>query len=176
MVTTDAGTDVHDLAFAYDLASQITGITDGVDAAKSETFAYDALGRLTDAVGGYGDIDYAYDAAHNRTSRSWAEGGSTVIEALTLASTSNQVTQVGDGTDTRTFGYDAAGNVTSDTRYDGTAFAYVYDQRGRLAELKRNAVTEATYLVDGRHLRVIKRTTRCGRTTGVAGPPGWSNH
>jgi len=79
-----------------------------------------------------------------------------VIEALALASASNQVTQVGDGTDTRTFGYDAAGNVTSDTRYDGTVFSYLYDQRGRLAELKRNAVTEATYLVDARHLRVAK--------------------
>jgi YD repeat-containing protein len=146
----------------YYLASQITGTTDGVNVAKSETFAYDALGRLTDATGGYGDIDYAYDVAHNRTSRTWTQGGSTVIEALTLASASNQVTQVSDGTDTRTFGYDAAGNVTADTRYDGTAFAYVYDQRGRLAELKRNAVTEATYLVDARHLRVAKLTSLPG--------------
>jgi hypothetical protein len=49
------------------------------------------LGRLTDATGPYGDIDYAYDAADSRTSRSWSGSAGKSIEVLILAATSNRV-------------------------------------------------------------------------------------
>ena len=38
---------VENLAFSYDAANRLTGITNGMDSTQSETLGYDALGRLT---------------------------------------------------------------------------------------------------------------------------------
>ena len=58
-----------DLAFGYDLASNITAIGDNLTAARSQTFVYDNLNRLTSATGLYGTNTYSYDAVGNRTQR-----------------------------------------------------------------------------------------------------------
>ena len=60
-----AGT-VQDLAYTFDASSNVTAIADAVDPARDQSFAYDALDRLTQAVGAYGTIDYAYDAGAAR--------------------------------------------------------------------------------------------------------------
>ena len=54
------------------------------------------------------------------------------------------------------FDHNAAGNVTSDTRFDGTAFGYGYDGDGRLATVTRNALPEASYGYDAFQRRVLK--------------------
>ena len=66
---------VQDLAYGYDAADSITLLTDNLNTGHTQSFVYDALRRLTDATGLYGDIDYAYDAVGNRTSRIVDDGG-----------------------------------------------------------------------------------------------------
>ncbi|UCC32103.1 MAG: RHS repeat-associated core domain-containing protein, partial [Phycisphaerales bacterium] len=52
------------LDYAYDPAGDIVSITDSAFGA-SQTFTYDAIGRLTRAVGPYGEETYEYDAIGN---------------------------------------------------------------------------------------------------------------
>jgi YD repeat-containing protein len=49
------------------------------------------------------------------------------------------------GRQSRSLGHDAAGNVTTDTRIDGTQPAYGYDGVGRLATVTHNGLPEASY-------------------------------
>jgi RHS repeat-associated protein len=119
-------------------------------------FGYDALDRLTSAAGGYGSLTYAWDAASNRSSRSWTQGGVTVTDTDGVAGSSNRLLSVSRGGQSRTLGHDAAGNVTADTRFDGTVFGYAYDGDGRLASVTRNGLAEASYGYDAFQRRVLK--------------------
>ncbi|MGQ0591810.1 MAG: hypothetical protein ACT4QB_03945, partial [Gammaproteobacteria bacterium] len=60
---------VQDLGFHFDPNGNITGITDSLDPGRNQAFGYDALDRLTEAQGRYGDLRYAYDPAGNRLNR-----------------------------------------------------------------------------------------------------------
>jgi len=55
--------------------------------ARSETFGYDALDRLTAATGVYGSLAYAYDANGNRTSRTL----NAVTDTYTYAANTNRL-------------------------------------------------------------------------------------
>jgi len=151
--TTDGTTTVQDLSYTYDLASNISGITDTLDTARNQTLDYDVLHRLTDATGVYGDIDYVYDAVGNRTSRVVTDGGVTT-DTLTYAGTSNRLLTVATGGNTRTVTYTANGNITTDSR--GSGFDYLYNHANRMNEVKENAATVATYTYNDLGQRVIK--------------------
>src|SRR5258708_140083 len=45
---------IQNLGYGYDLASNITSITDNLTSARSQTFTYDDLNRLNSASGLYG--------------------------------------------------------------------------------------------------------------------------
>ena len=63
--TTDPlGAAIQDLSYTYDSAGNILSITDAVNTA-SQTFQYDALNRLTQAVGNYGTKTFSYDQLGN---------------------------------------------------------------------------------------------------------------
>lgn len=152
----DTTPGIQDLALTWDDAARNTAIADGVDAGRSQTLGYDALDRLTSAAGGYGSLTYAWDAGSNRSSRSWTEGGVTVTDTDSVSGSSNRLLSVARGGQTRTLGHDAAGNVTADTRFDGTVFGYAYDDDGRLASVTRNGLAEAAYGYDAFQRRVLK--------------------
>ena len=68
---TDTGAGaLQSLTYSYDAADNVSKIADGVTAAHSQTFGYDALNRLTAATGGYGAIAYTYDSVGNRLTQS----------------------------------------------------------------------------------------------------------
>ncbi|MDZ7684930.1 MAG: RHS domain-containing protein [Gammaproteobacteria bacterium] len=87
-------------------------------AEASQTFAYDELGRLTDADGHYGDIDYTYDGVDNRTARTIETDDTIRTEQYTYESGSHRLKEVAtteDGeTTSRQFRHDAAGGTVSD--------------------------------------------------------------
>ena len=67
---------------------------------------------------------------------------------------------------TRTFGYDAAGNLNADT-HDGTAWTYAYNNAGRLASATAGTTLKGTYTYDGLErlgIRVVSNTTPSGTT------------
>jgi RHS repeat-associated protein len=140
----------HVTTYAYDLAKRLTSTTDPLshvwsltyDAAgniatrtdannKATTFGYDALNRLTTVT--YADsstatVTNAYDANGNRVSMIDGAGTETyAFDAL------NRLTTVTRGTVIFSYGYDAAGNVTSRTYPGQSAQPFVYDDDGRLS-------------------------------------------
>jgi YD repeat-containing protein len=150
LVTTDGTTGVQDLDYGFDDASNISAVNDALDTSVNQTFAYDALHRLTDAGGAYGDIDYAYDAVGNRTSRTVDLG---TPETLTYATTSNRLLSVSGGA-TRTLTYTADGSVATDSR--GAGFAFTYNHASRLVRVDENSLTVAEYLYNDLGQRVVK--------------------
>jgi hypothetical protein len=54
--------NVESLAFNYDAANRLIGISYGMDGTQSETLGYDVLNRLTTETGGAENESYQYDA------------------------------------------------------------------------------------------------------------------
>lgn len=127
----------------YDLASRITGISDG--ATDNRTYGYDALGRLVAATTPAGSDTYGYDAVGNRTTHN--------AQTLTYSATSQRLTQT-SAPDPRTYAYDANGSPTG----DGTR-SYEYDARGRLVRATVGEVS-TDYSIGTNGARVAKKVTR----------------
>ena len=136
---------VLDRSYGYSLVNNIVSITNHLDTSRSQTFGYDPLQRLTDATGVYGDIDYTYDAVGNRLTRAIVEATGTLSETYAYDTASNRllsVTRDDAGTvTTRTLGYTAGGNITSDSGHDGVAATYTYNDRNRYTALAKGAVS-----------------------------------
>jgi RHS repeat-associated protein len=132
--------------------------------AQSQSFTYTPTHRLASAVGYYGSYAWAYDPTGNRTS----ETANGAASAYTYPTTSNQlasITPSSIGT-VRSFGYDAAGDITSDSASAGgsaPAMSYQYDAEGRLAKAYQTSTpsTEATYAYDS-DSRLSSRTVAQG--------------
>ncbi len=149
------GNVLQDLNYTYDSVGNILSIDDKVNTA-GQTFQYDELNRLTQAVGGYGTKSYVYDALGNIVEKDgrtyfYGEGGAGP----------HAVTSLSDGT---TFGYDANGNMVSKTE-SGTVTAYTYDAENRLTKVVKNGSTIGQYEYDGDGGRTKKTATVFGQTT-----------
>ena len=156
------GVAIQDLDFSYDPNANITSITDNVDAARSQTFTYDALDRLISADGLYGAIDYAYDAVGNRTSLTRTGGtGASSLQSASYAydALSKRLLSVAAGT-TRTLTYTPAGQLSGDVNGpSGADLTHTYDDEGRLIETHDGAGTLiARYAYDAYGQRVLKET------------------
>lgn len=135
----------------YDAADRITGYThyDAVTAAPqtglNQSFGYDENGRLTTISMNATSWTINYDANGNRTSVSLNGSPST----YTTPATSNKLASI--TSPARSFGYDSAGNTTSDS----TSYTATYDAANRLATLAKAGVT-TTYSYNGFGQRVRK--------------------
>lgn len=138
---------VLDLNYGYDGSHNITSIANQGDPTRDQSFQYDNLDRLSQAIGLYGQLDYGYDANGNRTQKTTVNGGTTIE---TYSYTGNRLDQVdiddGSSQTQRVFQYDAAGNVTQDSRSDGTVYDLTYNDANRFANLDRDTVATAIYL------------------------------
>lgn len=156
-----AGTaTVQDLTYGLDAAGNITGIADLLAGARSQSFQYDPLDRLTQAQGLYGTYAYGYDAVGNRLSRSLSGSPANFSEAYAYAPTSNRLQSVVTGAATRTLGYTAQGNVASDGARKSTAYGFSYDNDNRMSQVAFAGKTQATYLLNFRGERVLKTGSR----------------
>jgi len=138
---TQSVSGVQSLDYNYDEVNNIDGIDDLIDDSRDEAFSYDKLNRLESASGKYGDIDYEYDAAGNRESRSVARDGITVVEDHQVDTQSNRLDQIeihdGSTSTTRKFKYDKAGNLIEEKRADGTYMRPVYDATNRMERVSQ---------------------------------------
>ncbi|WP_111496214.1 golvesin C-terminal-like domain-containing protein [Marinobacter bohaiensis] len=148
--------------YAYDGIGNIVGITDALDPDQSQTFSYDPMSRLTQAIGDYGQIDYSYDANGNRLTRNITDGSSLIDETYTYATDSHRLLNVttddNGSVSERGFSYDAAGNTVQDARPDQT-LDLVYNQQNRLNEVQSGGETTALYLHNALGQRVVKVAT-----------------
>ncbi len=126
----------QDLDYGYDSANNITSITNTVDSTDSQVLTYDALYRLDTATGRYGSRDYDFDDVGNRTKKTSLVNGVTRVEDYTTSTSSNRLDSISidtGGTQTsRSFLYDSAGNLTDETREDGSHMKPAYDVTNRM--------------------------------------------
>ena len=151
-----------DYGFTYDEDSDITGLQDYVRPERSQVLGYDALSRLTSAEGGYGTIDYGYNAGDDRTSRDWTQpDGSQISETYDYDAVTARLLLVnvedvaGQFTPIREFDYHASGQVSSDLR-GANAYLYGLNDRGRLTTITRNGEDIARYTHDQSEQRIVK--------------------
>ncbi|MBI5506118.1 MAG: hypothetical protein HY899_15085 [Deltaproteobacteria bacterium] len=137
MRAADGTTEVQDLTLTYDASANITAITDNLDPARSQTFGYDGVDRLTHACGPYGAIDYTYDLVGNRSHRT-IDDGTLTDEVYAYSAGSHRLASLTVGSAVRDFGYTAAGSTSSDTR-SGTTLAFTYNHSGRLTSVTAQA-------------------------------------
>lgn len=154
-----------DLSFGRNANGQLTSVTDNAASGRGATFTYTDSGRLASANGAWGDDAYVYDAAGNRTSKARTIGGTTTTEAIVLASTSNRVNQVQDGSSTtlRTLTHRTGGDRSQDAYAGGPTYDYSYNARKRLVAVDRDGADAASYGYDFQGRRVWR--TVFGTTT-----------
>ncbi len=149
----DGVASVQDLTLGYDLSGDITAITDNLDAARSQSFGYDARHRLTTATRGTETLDYGYDDVGNRLDR--LNG---VAETYAYAPDSNRLQSVAEtvGATTRTLTHDLAGNITDDTTTGGADYDFAYNGANRLALVTLGGVPDTEYRYNALGQRVAK--------------------
>jgi RHS repeat-associated protein len=137
-VTAIAGSlSPQSLGYAWNAGDMITGITNNAYSSLSQTFAYDALSRLTGVTSSSGNHVLSYDANGNRTTHTW--GGAT--DSYSVSSTGNRLNAVSaTGTRARTYTHDAAGHRTAET-IAGNTIQYVYDGFARPVSRTQPAMT-----------------------------------
>ena len=108
----DQGTPtIQDLKLYYDLRGNIESLEDLVTAARSQTFGYDELSRLTSAEGQYGLQGFTYDGVGNRlTQTTTPPAGSASTDTYTYPGSSHRLSSQSSGA---SFGYDDAGAITA---------------------------------------------------------------
>ena len=86
---------------------------------------HDALSRLTDATGPWGQLSWLYDGVGNRTQEvSTPPGGAAATDAYAYPAASHRLAAITRaGSTLRSFAHDAAGNIVADTRL-GSTYAY----------------------------------------------------
>jgi YD repeat-containing protein len=138
----------------YDAASRIEFISELGTPANSNTYGYDSLDRLTQAVTPSTPYAYSYDAVGNRTSRS--AGSSTDTYAYSAAS--NRITSITPSSGpVRSFVFDANGSTTVDGNN-----TYAYDTRGRMVQAT-SSLGPTSYQVNALGQR-IRKTNSLGDT------------
>lgn len=145
---------VQGLTFGYNANDDVTGITDSIRTANTQTLGYDNLNRLTTATsgtGGYGSQTYTYDADGNRTSLINSAGTST----YTLDTVSNQLQSI-SGAVSITYAYNAMGALDSDGTNQNT---YADTERLDTVTNISTSATVASYVYNGLGQRTGKTTS-----------------
>jgi RHS repeat-associated protein len=146
----------------YDAANRIISYThlsanDGIaQPSLDQNFSYDENGRLTGVTMVSSSWAITYDANGNRTGVS-LNGSSSVY---TTSTTSNRLASITNPA--RSFGYDNAGNTTSDS----TNYTATYGLTGVLANLTKAGVT-STFSYDANKRRIRKFTSAGASSTRI---------
>jgi YD repeat-containing protein len=138
----------------HDAASRIQFISDFANSANANTYDYDSLDRLTQAVTPGTPYAYSYDALGNRMSRT--AGSST--DTYAYGSSSNRIASItANGGAVRSFVFDANGSTTADGNN-----TYAYDTRGRMVQAT-SSLGATAYQVNALGQRV-RKTNSLGDT------------
>jgi RHS repeat-associated protein len=127
--------------FGYDDASRLTTLNNATNSTLNWTYGYDALDRVNSAVQNTTTYGFTYDANGNRLTQT-----GTFPFTLTPSTTSNRLVS----TTGRTYSYNAAGSVLTDT-----AHTFTYNNRGRMKTGKTTSTT-TTYVVNALGQRIKK--------------------
>ncbi|MDM4770919.1 RHS repeat-associated core domain-containing protein [Solimonas sp. SE-A11] len=126
------------LTYSYNSFNEVSSITDGANSSLSQTFDYDALGRLRTVTSGAGNQAFTFDANGSRETHTW--GG--VVDDYIPQATTNRIASV-TGTRSRAYTFDGRGNTYTESGWRG-GYTYAYDPiTNRLQTVtKASAVTQ----------------------------------
>lgn len=137
-----------DWGFGFDAVGNLAVLTRAANPAPVVSFDYDNLNRLTafrDQPANVAIESYAYDKTGNRTSFTNAGG----TQAYTYPAGNHRLSSVGATART----YDAAGNTT---QIGGTNRQFVYDDSGRMSQVKSKNKATMNYAYNGKGEQVRK--------------------
>ena len=145
----DAGGDFYE--YSYDEAQRVASVSNTTDSSQSWTYGYDSSDRLTSASSTPKSEAWTYDTNGNRLTESGARNGQPFSDTYTLSSTSNRLTSIA-GSRTNSYGYDNAGNVTSETNAGrpvgiGTAATVSYRYNALSQRVWKSGPDAPTYFV-----------------------------
>jgi RHS repeat-associated protein len=155
----------HKLGFDYNATDTIWRINDLIYGNQTTSYGYDANDRVTAASSSVANNSFSWSTVGNRSAQTTAQGG---YLSHVLDGNSNRLTAVSGG-QWRNFAYDAVGNVTSESRWDGSR-SYGYDSFNRMNSATVNGAVNL-YIQNARNQRVIKATPST-YTRYVYGPGG----
>jgi YD repeat-containing protein len=156
---------VQGLEYSWNANNEITGLANARNPQLSQSYGYDALGRLTGAGRGDGRSEaFGYDAVGNRSTY-----GMTGQTTLTHAYSSSSQRLLSSSAP-RLWTYDGNGNSTGYTGAGGVAVGLHYDAFARVDASSRHQVTTA-YRVNGLGQRVSKAGPN-GTTQFIYAPDG----
>jgi YD repeat-containing protein len=153
----------HNLSYGWNNTDTLSSITDGVVGTQSSSFGYDANDRLSAVTKSGDNQGFALDKVGNRTAHPRAAGS----WSLAIAPTSNRVASI-SGSSARSFGYDAIGNLSTDSL---GAKSFGYDAFNRTSALYLNGVLTGDYRSNALNQRAYKSTST-GTTHYVCGAGG----
>ena len=134
--------------------------------ANSVALGYTPANRLATAVGPWGTESFSYDAVGNRLNDNLTSGSTTTATLAAYASTSNQLTGMTQNTASlRSYAYDAAGNVITDTR-PGQVYQFAYNNRNRPVSVMLNGSAYAAYGYNALDQLVTRSTAATGGPVG----------
>lgn len=136
-----------DRTYLYADKRNLTKINDLKTPANTETFTYTDNGFLATAVGPWGNYTYTIDGVGNITQRV-KSGSPAETVAFTLATGTNRLaTMTVNGTLSRQFTPDAAGNITQDVA-GSTTKVFAYDHPGQLKSVTVSGTSQGVYKYD----------------------------
>lgn len=121
--------------YGYDLAGNLTSVTKPTGV--SFTFTYDAAHRLTDIIDAQGGkIHYTLDLIGNRTKEQILNAAGTVVKTKSRSydALSRLAQEIGAYNQTKSFQYDANGNLKLITDANGHSLQKSYDTLNRLIQ------------------------------------------
>lgn len=128
----------YDVSYSYDLLSRplVVSRPDGA----TDTFGWDALGRMTSDGQAFGSVAWQYDLAGRRTRTTWNDGFYVTYDYdVTGKVTAIRENGASSGVGVlASYGYDSLGRRTSIMRGNGTTTAYGFDAVSRLSSLSQD--------------------------------------
>lgn len=158
----------HDLGFGYINTGTIGTISDYAYLGRTASNTYDADDHIASVALSNGDWQ-SFGWGHADTLVSQSRSG---IGGYTFNTdpNSNRLTSWSGGGEWRSFQYDARGNVTAESRNDGSRM-YTYEDWNRLSNVSINGVQVGDYRYNMLHQRVAK-VSGSGTTFYIYGPDG----
>jgi RHS repeat-associated protein len=167
LMVQDGATLLSSLSYAYGDGMNLTAITDTLAPANSAALTYSPANRLAQANGNWGTMSLAYDGVGNRLSQATTLAAVTTTRLSSYDALSNRITGMTENAAAlRSYAYDGAGNIVSDTR-PGEIFAFSYNARNRPASVTRNSVAYASYSYNAFEELVARSTTAPGGPSGT---------
>jgi RHS repeat-associated protein len=149
------GQTEQNVSYTYDKKGNISSITDKLNESRSQTFEYDALNRVTKAIGKYGTEDYAYHSNGNLLQRgefNLQYSNPNHVHAVTKVSS----LQTGD----TTYSYDTTGNLI-----ERNGDVYRYNSQNKLTEITTAGGDVFQYSYDASGNRIKKQLKNANTTT-----------